>query len=136
MADTLRRRLAEADAAPVDSRLEPALDALLRLRSRRALRRLRAGAPRPGDPLRLALALGLRPGSLRRIAALPRFWQAWEALQAQAWPLRRRRAVAPEAFDGEARRAAAILRALRGTQVALNGRVSGPGGTARSASAA
>ena len=75
MADTLRRRLAEADAAPLDARLEPALDALFRLRCRRALRRLRAGLPRPGDPLRLAL--GARPGAggAGGDRRLPRFWR-------------------------------------------------------------
>jgi hypothetical protein len=136
MADTMRRRLAEVDTAPVDPRLEPALDALLRLRSRRALRRLRAGVPRPGDPLRLALALGLRVSALQRIVAMPRFWQAWEALQAQAWPLRRRRAVAPDSLEAETRCAQTILSGLRGARAVLSGRAAGPGGTARSAPAA
>ena len=122
MADTMRRRIAEADAAPVDPRLEPALDALLRLRCRRALRRLRAGAPRPGDPLRLALALGLRPAALMALAGLPGFWRAWDALQAQAWPLRRHRVVTAGGLEGETRRAAAILRILRGARAALGER--------------
>lgn len=120
MADTLRRRLAEAEAAPVDPRLEPALDALLRLRCRRALRRLRAGAPRPGDPLRLALALGLSPARLRVIAALGGFWHAWEALQAASPLLRRRRCVRHAAgLPAETARAEALLRALRAARAVV-----------------
>ena len=120
MADTLRRRLAEADAAPLDAGLEPALDALLRLRCRRALRRLRAGMPRTGDPLRLALALGLQPALLADIARLPRFWQAWDALQTAAWPLQRRRLLRAGALGAEIGRATAILRALRSARAVLS----------------
>lgn len=142
MADTLRRRLAEADAAPLDAGLEPALDALLRLRCRRALRRLRAGMPRTGDPLRLALALGLQPALLADIARLPRFWQAWDALQAAAWPLQRRRLLRAGALGAEIGRATAILRALRSARAVLSPqrlperRGAGPAGIAPPAPAA
>jgi glycosyltransferase involved in cell wall biosynthesis len=142
MADTLRRRLAEADDAPLDPRLEPALDALFRLRCRRALRRLRAGLPRAGDPLRLALALGLAPSALSDILRLPQFWLAWERLQAEAWPLRRRRLLRGGDLDRETKRAAAILHVLRGARAVLSpvhlsgGRGAGPGDSIRPAPAA
>lgn len=113
MADTLRQRLMTTDDAPLDTLLEPAVDALLRLRCRNALRRLRGGTPGAGDPLRLAVALGIHPPALREIVALPRFGEAWEALQHAAWPLRQRRRVLPGALLAETRRAAAILRAVR-----------------------
>ncbi len=139
MADTLRRRLAEADAAPLDAQLEPALLALLRLRCRRALRRLRAGRPRPGDPIRLALALGLTPTSLSDIVRLPQFWQAWEQLQARTRLLRRRHLVRGGELAAETRRAEAILPALRGARAVLSPsrlpgrREADPGGSTRSA---
>ncbi|MFZ4410132.1 MAG: glycosyltransferase [Paracraurococcus sp.] len=137
MADTLRRRLAEADAAPLDATLEPAVDALFRLRCRRALRRLHAGEPRAGDPLRLALALGLAPGVLADIAVLPRFWQAWEALERHALPLRRRRPLVLGELGGESLRAERILRALRGARALLSpARAAGPADSPRRATAA
>jgi hypothetical protein len=142
MADTLRRRLAEAEAAPLDARLEPALDALLRLRCRRALRRLRAGQPRLGDPVRLALALGLAPAALAEIARLPRFWSAWEELQARALPLRRRRRLLAGEVGAEIDRATTLLGALRGARALVSPRrlpewrAAGPAGSARRATAA
>jgi hypothetical protein len=140
MADTLSRRLADADAAPVDPQLEPALNALLRLRCRRALRRLRAGVPRPGDPVRLALSLGMAPSRLVRIARLPRFWLAWETLQSEAWPLRRRRPLRGGQLGAEVRRATALLHALRGARALISparlpDAEAGPGDTARPAPA-
>lgn len=142
MADTLRRRLEEADAAPLDAQLEPALDTLFRLRCRRALRRLRARQPRTGDPLRLALALGLAPAALEEIARRPRFWQAWDAMQARAPLLRQRRPLLAGEVSTEIRRATAILGALRGARALLSPRrlpelrAAGPAGSARSAPAA
>jgi hypothetical protein len=142
MADTLRRRLAEAEAAPLDARLEPVLDALLRLRCRRALRRLRAGQPRLGDPVRLALALGLAPAALAEIARLPRFWSAWEELQARALPLRRRRRLLAGEVGAEIDRATTLLGALRGARALVSPRrlpewrAAGPAGSARRATAA
>lgn len=142
MADTLRRRLAEADAAALDARLEPALDALLRLRCRRALRRLRAGRPRLGDPVRLALALGLAPAALAEIAQLSGFWSAWEALQARALPLRRPRLLRAGEVGAEIDRATTILGALRGARALVSprrlpdARATGPADSARRATAA
>jgi glycosyltransferase involved in cell wall biosynthesis len=136
MADTLRQRLADADAAPLDPQLEPAFLALLRLRCRRALRRLRARLPRPGDPVRLALVLGLAPPSLGEIARLPRFWQAWDRLQAEARPLRRRRPLLGGELAAETRRAEAILLALRRARSPVSpvqlpgGPAAGPGDSA------
>ena len=109
MADTMRSRLREEDAAPTDPRLEPARDAFRRFRRRRALRRLRAGR---GDPRLLARALGLSTEVLASIAARPGFWRAWEELEAAA-PALRRRSVAAGALNAEAARAAALLSALR-----------------------
>jgi hypothetical protein len=139
MADTLRRRLAEADAAPLDPGLEPAFDALLRLRCRRALRRLRAGDPRIGDPLRLTVALGMAPNELAGIVALPRFWQAWDALQEAAGPLRRRRTLCNGELTAEIGRAEIILRVLRGVRALLSPmrerHAAGPAGIALPAAA-
>ncbi|WP_165982308.1 glycosyltransferase [Dankookia rubra] len=142
MADTLRRRLAEAGAAPLDASLEPALNALLRLRCRRALRRLRAGQPRLGDPVRLALALGMAPSTLAEIVRLPRFWSAWEGLQARALPLRHRRPLRASAVGVEIDRATALLGGLRGARALVSprrlpeGRAAGPAGSDRRATAA
>ena len=91
MADTLQRRLAGLDQAPLDATLEPVIDAFLRLRCRRALRSRWADPMRRGIPWGLALALGLSPRAAAEISAMPEFWCAWEAFQARAWLLRHRR---------------------------------------------
>ncbi|CAA9249624.1 MAG: Gll3051 protein [uncultured Craurococcus sp.] len=141
MADSLRRRMTDPDAAPVDDRLEPALDALLRLRCRRALRRLRAGLPRLGDPHRLAIALGIPVAMLVAIARRPSFWESWELLQAAAWPLRRQRRLQASELQAELDRATAMLPALRGARAILaphrlpSQRATSRGGTARFATA-
>lgn len=111
MAETLRRRLADP-RAPVDARLEPAHRAWLRGRARRALRRLRAGLPRAGDPLRLRLALGIPADAMRHILLAPSFGLAWEALQA-ATPALRRRPVLPGDLPREIAVATLLLGALR-----------------------
>lgn len=108
MAETMRRRLADP-TDPLDARLEAAIPALIRLRCRRALRRLRDGMLRPGEVQRLALAIGLDAGTLRAIAAAPSFGLAWEVLQAAA-PMLRRRPMTPAALPGEIARIEALLR--------------------------
>ena len=113
MADTLRQRLAEAGAAPLDPGLEPATDALRRLRCRRALRRLRAGQLPAREQQRLARWLGLDPLALAGCAGRPGFRQAWAELQRLAVPLRDRRQLRLRDLGGEIGRAKAILRALR-----------------------
>jgi hypothetical protein len=112
MADTMRRRLAETDSAPVDPLLEPALDALWRLRCRRALRLLRTGSPSPGDPRRLAFTLGLSPIRLLAIARIPGFSEAWDLLQAESRSLRRRTLTARQ-VETETARAVSLLNTLR-----------------------
>lgn len=109
MADTMRHRLQDEDAAPTDPRLEPARDAFRRFRRRRALRRLRAGR---GDPRRLARALGLGVDRLVDIAARRGFWRAWEELETAA-PALSRRSLSAGALLAETARAAALLSALR-----------------------
>ena len=126
MADTMRQRLADPDH-PVDARLEAAIPALIRLRSRRALRLLRAGRPRLGDPQRLALGLGLAPGALARIIAAPSFGLAWEALQSAAPLLRRPRRLAATGLPAEIVRARMLLRALGPLSPAAAARPAGIG---------
>ncbi|MDO9709475.1 glycosyltransferase [Paracraurococcus lichenis] len=134
MAATLRRRLADPHAL-VDDRLEPARRAWLRLRTRRALRLLRAGAPRPGNPLRLQIALGIAPAAMRRVLSASSFGLAWEALQA-ATPALRRVPLDPAALPRETAIAAAILAAVRATDLARNLAVpADPAGSARPAAA-
>ena len=137
MADALSRRLLELGTAPVDVRLEPALDALLRLRCRRALRQLRAGKPRPGDPYRLALALGIPVDRLLAIARRPSFWESWDMLQAEAWPLCRQRRLQARDLQAELDLAAAMMPALRGARAILGAqRAAGRAGSAPPAIAA
>jgi len=127
MADTLRRRRSDA-AAPTDPRLEPAADAFWRFRCRRLFRRVQAGAARPGDRLRLALALRLPAAFVARMGGAPEFWQAWEALEAASPALARR----------------ALLRVVRGASAVVSRAASslprfppatGRGGSARTAPA-
>ncbi|MBU8537834.1 glycosyltransferase [Falsiroseomonas tokyonensis] len=134
MADTLRRRLAEPEA-PADERLEPALAALLRLRCRNALRRLHEGRPRLGDPRRLALALGLPLDQLRKIAAMPHFWPAWEALQ-HAAPALQRRPLRMAELPGETARLRALLKLLRFGRSWVSGRAADPADSAACAAEA
>ncbi len=108
MAETMRRR-SNNPREPLDDRLEAVIPAVIRLRSRAALRRLRLGRPRVGDPVRLALALGVKPGLLREIVAAPSFGLAWEALQAEA-PRLRRKPLSLAALPGEIARAEVLLR--------------------------
>ncbi|MDB5373970.1 MAG: hypothetical protein JWP04_2612 [Belnapia sp.] len=108
MAETMRRRLADP-ADPLDARLEATIPALIRLRCRRALRRLWNSMLRPGEVRRLALAIGLAPGTLREIATAPSFGLAWEVLQA-ASPMLRRRPMTPASLPGEITRIEALLR--------------------------
>ena len=124
MADTMRQRLADP-RHPVDARLEAAIPALIRLRSRRALRLLRAGRPRLGDPQRLAL--GLAPGALAQIVAAPSFGLAWEALQSAAPLLRRPRRLAAAELPAEIARARTLLRALASLSPAAAARPAGIG---------
>lgn len=139
MAETLLRRSLDA-AAPTDPRLEPALDAFWRFRCRRVFRRVQAGYRRPGDVLRLALAMRVAPATVEGTAAVPEFWQGWDALEA-ASPALRRHAVPAVALPREARAARLILDGAR-TAARLGrfrpgrGRAkpgSGPGGPAMDA---
>ena len=108
MAETMRRRLDDPEA-PLDARLEAAVPALLRLRCRRLLRRLRSGeAPLRGTGW-LAMALGIMPQALRAALEAPGFGLAWDALEAAA-PLLRRRPLRPAALPQEIARAEAMLR--------------------------
>ena len=115
MADTMRRRL-DDPGHPVDARLEPVSPALIRLRSRRALRRLREAGPEMEASERLTLGLGLTPALVAGLTAAPSFGMAWEALQAaapllrQPWPMRS--ADLPIEID----RAKAVLRDLGGVR--------------------
>lgn len=113
MADTLSARLRDPAGALPDDRLEPAADAWLRARARRALRRLRDGRPRQGDPTRLGVALGVPPGRLRAILRLPHFGLAWEAFEAAAPLLARRRRLAAGEIAAETGKAAALVATLR-----------------------
>jgi hypothetical protein len=108
MAETLRRRARDPQAAPPDSRLLPVAEAWTRLCARRALRRLWQG--RPGAP---AGGFGISAASLRGLLDLPRFGLAWEALVAASPLLATTRRLEPMALPAETRRAAAILAALR-----------------------
>lgn len=118
MAETLRHRLRDP-SAPVDARLEPARRAWLRLRTRRALRLIRAGRPRAGDPLRLQIALGVAAPAMRRVLAAPSFGLAWEALQA-ATPALRPQPLDPAALPREIALASLLLGGVRATDLARN----------------
>lgn len=115
MADTMRRRIAEEDAAPLDASLEPADDALARLRCRRRLRALRAGTARNGDAAHFARTVCLDPAELTAILQLPTFSQAWETLQAASSRLQRRRVVPAGTVETEIARATTILKELSGS---------------------
>lgn len=147
MADTLMRRGLDA-AAPTDPRLEPAADAFWRFRCRRVFRRVQSGAGRPGDVLRLSLALRLPAETVARAGREPRFWQAWHSLES-ASPVLGRRAVSAPALERETRAAKLILHAigaaaplavkaaalLPGRAAALGGAARGQAGSVRAAPA-
>ena len=75
------------------------------------------------------------------MARMPRFWQGWEALQARAWPLRRRRRLRAGEVGTEIGHASRLLLTLRGARTVLgtrrlpSGRAAGRAGSARPATA-
>lgn len=94
MADTIQRRMVQQDEF-VDERIEPALDALRRLRMQEQLRALRAEACPPGEGSsavrRLARALAVAPGAVAEAVACPWYGSGWAALEAASSALSRRR---------------------------------------------
>jgi hypothetical protein len=139
MADTLQRRLAALDQAPLDPTLEPVVDAFLRLRCRRALRSRRAEPARRGTQWGLALALGLSPRAGAEISAMPEFWRAWEAFQARAWLLRHRRPLRGRDLRRQSALAERLLHLLRAASPNVSPppapRAAGRSGTAHAAAA-
>jgi len=109
MADTIQRRMVQQDKF-VDERIEPALDALRRLRMQGQLRVLRREARLPGGNdsavRRLARALAVAPRVVAEAVASPWYGAGWAALEAASPTLVRRRV----AFHDLARE---IARALR-----------------------
>ena len=119
MAETIRRRLVCADAF-LDSRLEPARDAIARSIFRRRLRVLwsrATSAPTPDntprDINRLAIALDIPIVMLRRWIASRYFGAAWARIEARS-PRLRRRPVPVTAVHEQIRVARSCLAALRG----------------------
>ncbi len=94
MADTIQRRMVQQDEF-VDERIEPALDALRRLRMQGQLRALRAEACPPGEGSsavwRLARALAVTPGAVAEAVACSWYGKSWAALEAASPVLLRRR---------------------------------------------
>ncbi len=91
MADTIRRRLTQPDAF-LDDRLEPAADCAQRAWCRAELRR--AYRDRTFDVGPLAVRLRLEPGAVALLLRSPHFGLAWDAVEAAAPALRRRRVAA------------------------------------------
>ncbi len=91
MADTMRRRMQQVDAF-LDERMEPALDALRRVRLQAQLRRAwRAGGMDVAATRRMSLRLGLPTADIAAAIATPYFGTAWSALEERSPALQRRR---------------------------------------------
>ncbi len=109
MADAIQRRMVQQDEF-VDERIEPALDALRRLRMQVQLRALRASVCPPSESSsavrRLARALAVAPGAVAEAVASPWYGAGWAALEAASPTLLRRRV----AFCELARETARALR--------------------------
>lgn len=110
MADTIRRRMVWPDPE-LDDRLEPAGDALRRVRLRRMARLVwRGGGDRwGGSPL--AARLGIGASDLTALLRRRHFGDAFDAIEASS-PVLRRRAVPTAALAVELDRAGRILAAI------------------------
>ena len=111
MADTMRRRMERPDPF-LDARLEPAVDALQRVRLRRRLRETWAMPRRDAAPA-VAAQLGLPAAQLAELLCMNHFGAAWAAVEAASPVLRRRRRVPLEALPGQTARALRIRDDLR-----------------------
>ncbi len=94
MADTIQRRMVQQDEF-VDECIEPAVDALRRLRMQGQLRALRAEVCPPGEGSsavrRLARALAVAPGVIAEAVISPWYGAGWAALEVTSPTLLRRR---------------------------------------------
>lgn len=109
MADTIRRRLSQADTF-IDDRLEPAADCARRARCRAALRR--AYDDPMADTQPLAALLQIDADLLARHLAAPAFGLAWETVERDSPALNRTRVTTARLAE-ETLAADAILASLR-----------------------
>jgi hypothetical protein len=110
MADTMRRRIEQPDSF-LDARLEPAVDALRRVRLRR---RLRENWSMPAlDMVPEAARLGLPPARLAELLNTEHFGSTWAAVEEASPMLRHRTTVPLEALPAQTARALRIRDRLR-----------------------
>ena len=110
MADTMRFLIGATDA-PIEGRLEPALDAARRYRLRALARRLFRA---PLDAVAAeAAGFGLEGPALAALLAQPSFGRAWEAVVAASPALRQRTPLERHDLLPETRRVEALLAPLR-----------------------
>ena len=110
MADTMRQRIERPDPF-LDARLEPAVDALRRLRLRRSLRETWSLPGLGMEPE--AARLGMTPGRLADLLNTEHFGAAWAAVESASRVLRHRTLVPLAALPAQVTRALRIRDRLR-----------------------